>query len=1423
LGPEIQPIPISTPKGTDLIPSLKGRGFQKLDKWIEREQELTGAGHFNNIVPKIYSIHQKEGKKSFGGAVEEKTFSIYKLQAANDSVSGFNLSDLMASFSTVVEKLLKEVTHDLAPNDQVQVILSEESGTMAAPVSSKLKAVSEFDFQTFLLQAESYFQSEREISLDDGVRLEFVSVKMGKTFSKLGKGGTKTRFTSSVEALLKKKSCVVVHNKDNLCIPRCLAIGLSYKGISHVNTRQIRNSSRSIQKKEAIKLCEKSNVSYAEKCGLEEIQKFEQALKISIKIFDINAFLEIVYSGPIFEDTKAVLYLVRSDEGNDFHYDYISNVCKFLNKNFFCDHCNFAYNAIHSHCCSDIEDWCYSCYDRTCIQDLFFEEKCKICQRKFRNEECKKNHSDNPKSNCGYFKCFDCNKIMKRQFRNNVWESNIDLIIRHGSCKIECKICKEQVDGDHVCFMKKIPFKKHIKKVVYFDFETEATSGVHIPIFCHLRWIFQKSDEIVEKGEKSFGVSTNVSSEVCKFLFSNFFKGSTIIAHNAKGFDGCFLMQYLIQNNLKPSNVVLDGTKITYMTIPSLQMRMIDSLNLIPIRLAQFAKSFGLQESGKGYFPYIFIRPENFNYIGPFPEKEQYGYNEMKPQDREAFCKWYDEIPENSVFDFNSEIKKYCVQDVRILELGVEEFRKQILVLTTNEKKPKEYEDEETEYEDNDQDEIENENECSVFKNEIAIDVLFPTFSKFIAKTKKQKSPRRKNLLSETEMEDFQKEKENFPNNCDPISYCTLASLCHGIFKAQYLKEKTIAQVPPGGYLNHKYSNKSIEWLEFQNHKNKLKIIHKRNSSKGEVRIARFRVDGFEKETKTIYEFNGCFFHGHPKCVSNMSSINPVMKISYDCLFKRTLNKKKALERQGFKVITKWECEWEKERKSVEIENFLKEHQIVSPLNPKDAFFGGRVEAFTLIDEKPEEKKFYLDVTSLYPFVVAKKKFPIGHPIIIIQNFDLSLDSYFGFVKCVIVPPRQLLIPVLPVRVNGKLLFPLCKTCAEQQIKRQCFHSNSERKIEGTWFSEELKLAVKKGYSIEKIHEVYHFETQSSKLFTKFMNQLYKIKLLASGKPENINLSDFISTMKEKEGIDLTNSNFEKNAGLRYIAKLLLNSFWGRFALRENMAQFKFISDLGELYKFIEDENVDINRVRCIKNNMVAVAHQKKNISLLDISNNQNIYIAAITTAWARIELYGHLDKLSTNSSTQVLYCDTDSIIFNSAISPFQNLETGPFIGDLTNELNEEEFISEFISAGPKNYSYKTSEGNSCIKIKGFSLHFENQKAFKPENTKIIIQSFISNNCNEYGFVELSDKKERDLKIKQARSDFFIKHSETPFQSSAFHSNFAISTYNPRKISRDNEWTILSIKEQKVFAFNYDKRIIKKDASTIPFGYCDND
>ena len=76
-------------------------------------------------------------------------------------------------------------------------------------------------------------------------------------------------------------------------------------------------------------------------------------------------------------------------------------------------------------------------------------------------------------------------------------------------------------------------------------------------------------------------------------------------------------------------------------------------------------------------------------------------------------------------------------------------------------------------------------------------------------------------------------------------------------------------------------------------------------------------ADGFDPKNQTIYEFHGCSYHGHEyPCPINSGKIhNPLLNESHKELRAKTAEKYAALEKLGYNVVEKWECEWAKERK----------------------------------------------------------------------------------------------------------------------------------------------------------------------------------------------------------------------------------------------------------------------------------------------------------------------------------------------------------------------------------------------------------------------------------------------------------------------------------------------------------------------------
>ena len=172
-----------------------------------------------------------------------------------------------------------------------------------------------------------------------------------------------------------------------------------------------------------------------------------------------------------------------------------------------------------------------------------------------------------------------------------------------------------------------------------------------------------------------------------------------------------------------------------------------------------------------------------------------------------------------------------------------------------------------------------------------------------------------------------------------------------------------------------------------------------------------------------------------------------------------------------------------------------------------------------------------------------------------------------------LLPPHGLFHPVLPYRHAGKLTFPLCASCVAKEMSKPflehtpiCTHTDSERQLVGTSCTPELLKAIEKGYTVVCIHEVWHFPTTPRGLFKDYVNTWLKIKEEASGWSSHVgddplkrqrHLADY----RDKEGIELDPEKIEKNPGLRTLAKMMLNSMWGKFGQRTNKTQVREFDD----------------------------------------------------------------------------------------------------------------------------------------------------------------------------------------------------------------------------------------------------------------------
>src|SRR3989442_1559255 len=1038
----------------------------------------------------------------------------------------------------VIVKLIETMTEHLPSNTRIQISIRTPSGR--EPHTALLTKDEIINLVTKWVE---FFIDYYDIHIED-IIFKLTAIELPQ----------RTGRANAIITLDNKRSITKIANKDSLCLVRAIIVALTYNVTTLQQVFQKKLTIEEINNLNKGRKGNKTNIH----TGIfsdSEIKDLRHVPVRKIQTVLAQAFHRI-YNIPIkdtgndFSDIKSIEEKLEVEiQVYDLSTRKIyAGVQRLVKLYLLLD--NNHYNVISklpAFLGSKARSWeakeklkCEACKNPTqCNKES--KIKCQTCGKVFYSQSCFTSHINNNKCiNHSYVcqKCFRCFKVKTRRRED------------HRCGEKFCSNCKEWYIDEHKCYMQIKKLKEPSEKYIFFDFETLLKLSKHIVNFCVAQYF--NGDE---------HVFTTVD-QFCNWVFNKHHKDYTVIAHYGKGYDFQFVQEWLVSHGVKPT-VILNGQKLLQLEVKrDVNIRFIDSISFTMQALRDFPKTFGLIELAKGYFPNEFNKPENQDYIGKYPSKEHYGYKNMTKKNKEDFDKWYDTVKDET-FDFKKEMYKYCKSDVDILRRGCLKLRE-----------------------------------------------LFMQIS-----------------------------------NIDPFQYITIASVCHAIYRNEFLPANTIGVI--NEFPTDNYSIKSIKWLKYMSLKYNTNIRHACHG--GEQRIVinnaqQLKVDGFCAESNTIYQFHGCYFHGCSHCYNDLI-VNKVSGIYMYKLYDNTKRIDDAIKKAGYNLVTIWEHEFDS---NMEMKNIsLSEYDLVEPLSIRESFFGGRCEPIKLLHDfkTNNQKGRYIDVVSLYPTVMYYDKYPIGHPITILKPKAYDLN-WFGFVYCKVIPPKGLYQPVLPYKQKTKqahkLLFGLCRTCMSyidlkcihyknekckqdcniKQCKEckscrklmkqncsscynirngECFHSDEERAITGVWCTNEIEMALNKGYMIEYIYEVQHFENTSSDLWKEYIKKFMKIKLETS----NYDCSEEEYRSKARQlGIELGNIKF--NPGLRFIAKTCLVSLWGKFGQVPKHTQNKYIDTEEDFYKTVLNDKIESLSLSFLNDLTVYASYETKD-QFVGPSYNTNI------------------------------------------------------------------------------------------------------------------------------------------------------------------------------------------------------------------------
>ena len=388
-------------------------------------------------------------------------------------------------------------------------------------------------------------------------------------------------------------------------------------------------------------------------------------------------------------------------------------------------------------------------------------------------------------------------------------------------------------------------------------------------------------------------------------------------------------------------------------------------------------------------------------------------------------------------------------------------------------------------------------------------------------------------------------------------------------------------------YLNMYY------WMDYLSHKNKIKIMHKLNANK-EFRIGPYLVDGIYKTD--VYEYNGCYFHGHKCWLTSHLNRNKKWKESVMKVKRKDSEKYEFLSKTGYKLHLIRECQFLKWKNQ---DNELKK--------------------FIQSKESPFSK--------IFPNSVSEKKI-----LEAIKN-----DSLFGVIECdigipdkwseiiphgTILEPKQYFEEMCPIFCNVNVKFSDIGEHMQNFANQSKLSTNARKMLVSGTRAKKILLAtplvkwyLDHGMIVSKIYEVVEY--RQSKCFTDFTKTVTQARRNGDLKLNSALLSDSY--------------------------KLLGNSAYGGLLLRkENHKNISFVSGVQNAMKMTNYQNFRKMDKLDSNNKMFEIECAKRCINF-DLPSQLGFFVLQYAKLRMLEFYYDFLDYFCQRKDFEYLQMDTDS------------------------------------------------------------------------------------------------------------------------------------------------------------------------------------
>ena len=270
---------------------------------------------------------------------------------------------------------------------------------------------------------------------------------------------------------------------------------------------------------------------------------------------------------------------------------------------------------------------------------------------------------------------------------------------------------------------------------------------------------------------------------------------------------------------------------------------------------------------------------------------------------------------------------------------------------------------------------------------------------------------------------------------------------------------------------------KMFQWMNYLNKYRGTDIKHARNNG-GEKRVGPYPVDGYDGRTDRLYQFQGCFFHGHD-CRLTENITDQKWLDTKQQKFEKTKRTTEYLKSKGYEVVEMWECDFDQ---------FCQKHPETHALGweLRPTFYRkhrGRVNENQILAGVRDE--------TLFGMVEVDIEVP--------QKWEGTFQHKLS--------PYEYFKEMSPLFCNTEVKFEDIGEHMQNHIKSKGLSEHPRRLLVGGMKAEKILLAtpllkwyLEHGLKVTRIYQVVEFSAK--KCFKNFVNDVTEARRAGDARPE---------------------------------------------------------------------------------------------------------------------------------------------------------------------------------------------------------------------------------------------------------------------------------------------------------------------------------